>query len=297
MSPTQGSPRRLSPIQPSPISSPINLPILNDGDYTPISNDDTITDHSSFNLPSLGVIINLHYRVLICINCGRAIDSTNLIDHIHQESPLLEVPPDLPSVLETAYQLVSYTSVKYSPGAIFPIFGIPLHPHPLYFCECGKGYATFETLRTHQTWKREPTCPLLNQNPTSHQGYAQRLTGNRSFFEVDASRWPKDPDAHFSYPLLFSRSLPPLRDYSNMEIKGAEDEMNTSSFFYTHRWLHHLEGYTPTDIQEVTRDTSTEVTYGELLRTVADEFLTLANESIKKENSFGILKLMGQTTG
>jgi hypothetical protein len=82
-----------------------------------------------------------------------------------------------------------------------------------------------------------------------------------------------------------------------MEIKGAEDEMNTSSFFYTQRWLYHLEEYSPLDIQEVIRESTPEAPYGELLREVAEGFLLMANEQIKKHNSLGLLRLMGQTTG
>jgi hypothetical protein len=82
-----------------------------------------------------------------------------------------------------------------------------------------------------------------------------------------------------------------------MEIKGAEDEMNTSSFFYTQRWLEHLEGFTPEDIQEVNKESAPdEVPFGERLREVAVEFLSQANAEIKKHNSFGILRVMGQTT-
>ena len=111
------------------------------------------------------------------------------------------------------------------------------------------------------------------------------------------TRWLKDPEETFHYPLAFSRSLPPLRDYSKMEIKGADDEMNTSSFFYTHRWLYHLENYSPADIQEVIRESTPEAPYGELLRELAEGFLSMANQQIKRQNSFGLLRLMGQTTG
>lgn len=72
--------------------------------------------------------------------------------------------------------------------------------------------------------------------------------------------------------------------------------MSTSSFFHTQRWLGHLEGYTPEDINQVTQQTAPDAPFGERLRQVAEEFLDHANEEIKNHNSFGILKLMGQTT-
>jgi hypothetical protein len=285
-----------SPTQLSLSSSPPNFPMLFKGDYMPVPDHQTVVEHLPYNLPSLGVIINQHFHCLICVNCERAIDPLKLIHHIHQENPLVEIPEDLPSILETTYQLVTYSSIVYTPGPISPIFGITLHPHPLYFCDCGKGYASYDILRTHQTRRVERGCTLRDQNPGYHQGYGQRLTGNRSFFEVDPKVWLKDTEDNSEFHLAFSRSLPPLRDYSRMEIKGAEDEMNTSSFFYKQRWLFHLKDYTPQDIQEVLQESTPEAPYGELLRQVAEIFLKQANDDIQTHNSFGILIMIGRTT-
>ena len=265
-------------------------------DYMPITNNDTVVEHPPYNLPSLGIVVNIHLRVVICITCGRAIDSPKLISHLRKDLPFVDVPDDLPNVLERAFKLVPYSSVSQTPGPIFPIFGIALHPQPLFFCDCGKGFGTYDILRSHQTRAGDRMCLLKGQHPGFHRGYGQRLSGSRSFFEVEPGHWLKLPDGAFHFSRAFSRSLPPLRDYATMEIKGAENEMNTSSFFYTQRWISHLEGYTPTDIQEVLTQSTFEVTFGERLRQVAEEFLGLANNEIKNQNSFGILKLMGQTT-
>lgn len=81
-----------------------------------------------------------------------------------------------------------------------------------------------------------------------------------------------------------------------MVIQGAEDEMNTSSFYYTLRWIGHLEGYTPADIREVTLDSTEEAPFGKRLRQVAEEFLNNVNEQLENHHSFGFLRLMGQTT-
>jgi hypothetical protein len=245
----------------------------------------------------MGIVINLYFRCVICLNCERAVDTTKLVEHIRKDLPLCEVPVELPAVLETTYNLVPYSTIVYTRGPIPPIFGIPLQPNPFFFCECGKGYSTIEALRPHQTRVGDRECPARSKKIRFHKGYGQRLTANRSIFEVEPIEWLIASEDHFQYPLAFSRSLPPLRNYSKMEIKGAEDEMNTSSFFYTQRWLEHLEGFTPEDIQEVNKESAPdEVPFGERLREVAVEFLSQANAEIKKHNSFGILRVMGQTT-
>ncbi|KAF8801839.1 hypothetical protein BYT27DRAFT_7261632 [Phlegmacium glaucopus] len=276
--------------------SPQELPPISIHDYTPFPDENTVVHHPPYNLPSMGIIINTHFRCIICLNCQRAVNASNLIEHVRKDLPLVEVSEDLPSILEAYYNLLPYASIVYGRTTISPVFGIPLEKNPIYFCDCGKGYATYETLRTHQTRVGERSCLLRQQSPSYHQGYGQRLTGHRNFFEVDPSRWCLAPNDYSHFPLAFSRSLPPLRDYSKMEIKGAEDEMNTSSFFFTQRWLAHLEGFSPEDVNEVTKQLSPDAPFGERLRQVAEEFLSLANAQIKKHNSFGILKLIGQTT-
>ena len=198
--------------------------------------------------------------------------------------------------MEDAYNLKPYSSVIYTPGPIRPVFGVPIQPEQILFCKCGKGFTTIETLRPHQTRVGDRECPFREKNPGYHKGYGQRLTSNRPFFEIFPTDWRLTSDSLSQYPLLFSRSLPPLRDYSKMEIKGAEDEMNTSSFFYSQRWLDHLEGFNPEDVIEVTRQSSEQAPYGERLRGIAEKFLMQINSEIKNHNSFGILKLMGQTT-
>lgn len=287
-------------LSPSPslslLCSPEALPNIDTSEYTSIPDCHTVIHHHPYNLPALGIVVNTRFHCIICLNCERAVDCSNLIEHIHHELPLCEVPEDLPSDLQASYNLVPYSRVVYPSGPTPPIFGILLHPQPIFFCDCGKGYATFETLRTHQTRISERECPLRHKKPSYHQGYGQRLTANRPFFEVDCTAWRLACDTSHHYPLAFCQSLPPLRDYSKMEIKGAEDEMNTSSFFFTQRWLAHLDGYTPQDITEVTQESSPDASYGKLLRQVAEEFLMITNVELRNHNSFGILKLMGQTT-
>jgi hypothetical protein len=244
----------------------------------------------------MGIVINLHFRCIICLTCKRAINPSNLIGHVQSHLPLLDVPEDLPSNLESTYNLVPYSSIVYDRGAIKPIFGVPLHEDPIFFCDCGRGYVTIATLRTHQSRVGERECPLRQQRPGLHKGYAQRLTSNRCYFEVDPTKWRLAVDDSFHYSLAYRQSLPPLRDYSTMQIQGAENEMNTSSFFFTQRWIAHLKDYSPADVKEVMKDLVRDAPYGERLRQVGEDFLIRVNDEIKNYNSFGILKLMGQTT-
>jgi len=127
-------------------------------------------------------------------------------------------------------------------------------------------------------------------------GYAQRLTANSPIFEVDIRHWRLASEDYSLYDQAYSQSLPPLRDYSRMNIKGAEDEMNTSSFFYTQRWLRFLDGYTPEDMREVCQTTAIDAPFGDRLREVGEVFLLRLNEQIQNYNTFGLLNLIGQTT-
>ena len=115
----------------------------------------------------LALLSIFHFRCIICLHCKRAIDAVNLIQHIHSDLPLVDLPEDLLSSLQNTYSLVSCSSIICKPGAISPIFGLPLEPNPIQFCDCGKGYSTFHTLRTHQTRLGDRACSITLNNPGS----------------------------------------------------------------------------------------------------------------------------------
>ena len=228
--------------------------------------------------------------------CHRAVNCENIAQHVHGHLPLIDIPSDLPAVLKSTYDLVPYNDVTYDAGSVPPVFGILLEEKALLFCDCGKGYSDRESLRIHQTCLGKRQCRHRTQSPSFHMGYGQQLTGNRQFFEVDFESWRRTTADDTHYSLVYQKTLPPPRQYSKMEIKGAEDEMNTSSFFFTQKWIPYLKSYTSEEVLEVCKISSPEAPYGELLRKVAEQFLLRMNEEIKNHNSFGLLKLMGQTT-
>ena len=284
---------------PPPTSSPLEIPRISNMDYHPLPDDMTIVHHPPFNLPALGIAINLNFHCVVCLTCQRGLDPSALLLHWKRDHPIIDVPEELPTVLQTTYQLVSLQSITYSKRPIPPVFGIPVQEEPYYFCECGKGSMSYESLRSHQTrsaYSDQLQCPLHEKKPSYHMGYAQRLASNKPFFEVDIRCWRLACEDYSCYHLAYSQSLPPLRDYSQMNIKGAEDEMNTSSFFYTQRWLRFLDGYKPEEIREVYQMTATDAPFGDKLRAVGEAFLLRSNEDIEKHNTFGLLNLIGQTT-
>ena len=272
------------------------LPSIDTSEYTSIPDSRTVIHHPPYNFPALGIVINTHFHCIICLNCEHTVDTSNLIEHICHELPCCKVLENLPSVLQASYNLVPYSRIIYPLSPTPPIFGILLHLQPIFFCDCGKGYAVFETLWTHQTHTGECECSFQHKRPSYHQGYGQCLTANWPFFEVDCTPWHLASDTSYHYPLTFCQSLLPLHDYLKMKIKGAEDEMNTSSFFYTQHWLAHLDRYSPEVIKEVTQESSPGTPYGECLCQVTEEFLMMTNVKIWNHNSFWILKLMRQTT-
>ena len=137
---------------------------------------------------------------------------------------------------------------------------------------------------------------LADKDPKYHMGYGQQLTGSLSLFEVDITSCRLASEDYERYNVVYQQTLPLVRDYGKLDIQGAEDEMNTSSFFYTQRWLDHLDGYTPQDILEVYKEETEVTAFEDLLRKVGLEYLRSSTREINKQNSFGLLRLMGQTT-
>ena len=232
------------------------------------------------------------------MTCEHAVDSENIVAHIRKDLPVMDVPDDLCSILQSTYDLAPYSSIYYSSGVITPVYGLSLEENPLFFCDCGKGYSKLESLRIHQTRVEKQPCVLHQFSPGYHLGYGQRLAGNRSFFEVDICSWEKNmDDRDIPYSYVYRQTFPAPRQYSKMEIKGAEDEMNTSSFFSRERWLGHLEGYTPDDILEVCKISAGEVGYGDFLRKGMLVLFVEMDKELQNHSSFGLPLLMGQTTG
>ena len=283
---------------PSPTSSPPYLPFINNSDYRPVPGDHTVIRYPPFNLPGLGITINTLFRCIVCMTCRRAIDCEKLIDHIRKDLPLVKVPDELPSKLQEAYDLVPYhKATVHASGPIPPVFGIPLQEAPLFFCQCGRGYVDEHSLRFHQTTRQEGRqCILRTPNPKHTRGYGQQLAGNRPFFQVDVNAWRRTSEDEYDCPLAYRKHVPSLPEYTKMEIAGAEDEMNIASFFYKERWLRHLKDYTTDDVLEACKDATPDVSYGALLREVSYLFLLRANRELENHSSFGLPRLMGQTT-
>ena len=169
------------------LCSPEALLSIDTSEYTFIPDGHTVLHHPPYNLPALGIVINTHFHCIICLNCELTVDTSNLIEHICHELPCCKVLEDFPSVLQAGYNLAPYSRIMYPLGPTLPIFGILLHLQPIFFCDCGKGYAISETMWTHQTHTGKCECPLQHKRPDYHQGYGQCLTANRLFFEVDCN--------------------------------------------------------------------------------------------------------------
>jgi hypothetical protein len=95
--------------------------------------------------------------------------SLSPVRDISPASSLLCSPPELRRIKNSNYRPIPDDST---------VGGIELETFPMYVCDCGHGYQTFETLRTHQTRKDKRQCLLRLLDPKSHMGYAQRLTAN-----------------------------------------------------------------------------------------------------------------------
>jgi hypothetical protein len=62
-------------------------------------------------------------------------------------------------------------------------------------------------------------------------GYGQWLKGNQPSFQVNISALCLVSDDDTPYSTIYHQSIPSLRQYSKMSIKGVKDEMNTSTSF------------------------------------------------------------------
>jgi hypothetical protein len=175
LSPGHLSPGHLSPILPhspssvySPSSifsrscSPVELNALDLYQYMPVPSQDTVIHHPPYNLPAMDIVINLSFCCLICLKCERALDTSNLIEHVRRDLPFFNISEDLPSILQMKYNLIPYSSFTYTPGPKPSVFGIPLQREPIFFAIVERVIPTlicYEPIRPVMTNANAPLVP------------------------------------------------------------------------------------------------------------------------------------------
>ena len=51
--------------------------------------------HVLFNLPCLGIVVNLYFWCLVCLTCRWAVDYSDLIPHLHKDLPIVKIAANL----------------------------------------------------------------------------------------------------------------------------------------------------------------------------------------------------------
>ncbi|KAH9477263.1 ATP-dependent DNA helicase tlh1 [Psilocybe cubensis] len=283
--------------QPPPIrATPTTAMEVDVSLYDIVPDDHTVIYDDAHNLPALGIVINTFLKIVICIECGEAIEPASVCAHVKQHNAHYTPGPTLLEDLRRKYGIVSLAEIAYSAGPIRPIFGIPIEADQLHFCsKCHRGYNSLLSLRGHQSNGQRCQVPITQR--ACYTMYGQILTKGPSkrYFPVDTSCLSLRQDIPFAYSTVFGTTMPPPPDYTQLPVQDIEDPQNLSSFLFREGWLDAVKGLTPVDIQEVTRlpDAKTEP-WGKQLQLAAHHALASVQLLVNEHHTFGMTHNIAQ---
>ena len=284
------------PPSPKSLTDAHHLPAWDETQYIRSPDRHTVTQYPDFNLPSLGLIINTFHRVVICISCSHAVTIKNIHLHVKKHSSFVQIPPCLEDTIREEYG-IDDADPDIPRDCPAPIFGLMIEEQPMYFCSrCGRGFQTLHILQSHQ--RSLERCPSNSDEPATYtRGYAQSffLGARRAFFEVNADLLDSNTTDTHLYQTAFLLSVPPPDDYSQIPLTSPAHDLDLGNFMHRERWIEHLEGYKPIDLNAMVDEAQDDETTLLRLRVHVVDYLSSVAEILKKHSSFGIHKLFAQT--
>lgn len=264
--------------------------------YDIVPDEHTISAHGSRNLLALGIVVNTLLKCVICVECGEGVEPHALCVHARKHNPYHTASDPLVEELVGEYNLVTMDQVPYPDHSIRPLFGLAIHPEPLYFCgTCHRGFRTVPSLTSHQSSMAR--CDVSRKDRFSYRGYGQRLTNgkHRRFFPVDVSGLECRSTPDVDYSEMFSSTMPPPVDYSKVPIQDVEDKQNLSSFLFREGWLEAVQGYTASELNEATRlPTKYDAPWGKGLQMAAHRAMAHVQPLIGRQHGFGLTESIAQ---
>ncbi|KAJ7065881.1 hypothetical protein C8F01DRAFT_1249457 [Mycena amicta] len=235
------------PLQPQPHSHPI--PPTSEPAPSLFPDQHTVTKHGVFLLGNFNIVINTHYKFLICLGCSSALSPRTALRHIRTEHRLLSyVPDNMIETLTVEFDLQDPATVPVPLNRPPPIYGLTLSPTRRPICgKCGHGYST-ESIRTVHQYN----CGGQLAEPDSF-AFVQRFQGGQhnTWFPVDTARIPPPPDVDWSAIVSSVPSGVPA--YAKDILCPTNVDMNKSLFMEKEGWDLLLRLVTGAQAKELTR--------------------------------------------
>ncbi|KAJ7243682.1 hypothetical protein C8J57DRAFT_1525442 [Mycena rebaudengoi] len=238
----------------------------------------TVVDHVDYNLPACGLVVRTDFHLLLCIICGRVVPLDTLAAHVHSHVPGVNVPNSMGPQLRAKFQLIEVTNITYPVTTIPPIFPLELVPKLFYFCGgCGRGYGGLDTLHSHQ---RDPTrCPQSSAVECRKFSYPRLLPLKPSVLLPPTPELVQGLHMHFDYTKM-PIALPPCLADLNLLV-------------HREQWVQHFEGFMTDEISDACC-LSKAGDYLHKMKEAVVEWLKAVETSIKRYNTFGVLKDLSQ---
>ncbi|KAJ7494196.1 hypothetical protein FB451DRAFT_1551352 [Mycena latifolia] len=258
---------------------------------------DTIITHPDYDLQSYDLVINTLLHAVICLSCGHCLEPFHLESHVRAHTPYIPVPAGMSGALRREFSLRGLAKLTAHIPRTFPapIFGLALTNQRYKFCnQCGHGFGSASSLCSHQTARDR--CPKPPGAPSTHtEGHGQQFTNGayNVIFQVDPTKLPLKSESTAPSPVdIFFATPRPCIDYSKVPFAPPPRDLDLNSFALREGWMRLIDGYTPEELSESCRLSTSED--GELheLRDLVVGYITSVQPEIEKHASFGLQKLL-----
>lgn len=195
----------------------------------------------------MGILVNMRFRIIICIDCRKAIAPGNLVAHLKRHRPLA-IPPNLGMQLVAEYNIYETAAVPPPVVTIPAIFGLAVLPDYVFCAGCNRGYRSPKSLSRHQLYCEGETGP-----ETSFAGFAQTFFAgkNRYFFSVTNPTGDANLPSGSSSDLEVLLKQEPVLDLSQKVIQPPANHRILSRFLAQEEWISHVAGMVPARILQM----------------------------------------------
>ncbi|KAJ7067651.1 hypothetical protein C8F01DRAFT_1248011 [Mycena amicta] len=269
------------------------FPQLDPSKYSRLPEPHTFTSHPEVDIQGCSLAVNTKIGAIVCLDCGKGVSAAGrqAYEHVLSHGRVATPPQDLGSQISAHFPVKDIRQLVHPTGRLAPFFGFAIRLMALLFCSrCHHGFKNHGSLRTHQ----HEHCPRKqNEEDSYYISYGQSFGFTQAVFAVDPTLLPaRSSEDLFA---VFTRTLPPPVDYSQLPVVPAEDKQNLDQFFFNSGWQEHVYPRTPYDLN-VLSQIPKEYPHTEAIKKLLTDYMECNQLYIRKHDSHGLMRSIAQVS-
>ncbi|KAF5344634.1 hypothetical protein D9756_011233 [Leucocoprinus leucothites] len=206
-----------------------------------------------------GLIVNTHYKILVCIDCKSVIDPQDVRQHFLNQHKGFQTPLDLSQKIheEAAAEYPGLVSKPPEPTEpVDPIdeLGLPVSNYRL--CDsCQRCFKTADTFRKHD---------CISETKTYTLSHAQRWIQNTSSSWFPVKDVQTQPTRYITPWMIYEEQEREKLSLQNSSAAQSDDIRILHQFLRKERWLQLIEGHRHEDLIPLVEYSSLDLSNGTL---------------------------------